>query len=90
MFSFEKPSSKKTGSVNRIMIGGPQITVTAFSELGAISLAALAAIPPFAFSASAPAGDPPNAGRCAPFGCRPDLPGEIAYSLDSYAKFRIH
>jgi hypothetical protein len=29
MFSFEKPSPKKTGSVKRIMIGRPQMTVTA-------------------------------------------------------------
>src|SRR5450759_4757692 len=37
MFSFENPRFKKTGRVKRIITGGPQITATAFSELGATS-----------------------------------------------------
>ncbi|MDP3098639.1 MAG: helicase-related protein [Syntrophales bacterium] len=54
MFSFEKPSSKKTGSVKRIMIGGPQITVTAFSELGATSLQTVGTNPSRPFQSASP------------------------------------
>src|SRR3989339_2027131 len=54
MFSFEKPSSKKTGSVKRIMIGGPQITVTAFSELGATSLHTVGTNPSLPFQSASP------------------------------------
>ncbi len=54
MFSLEKPRSKKTGRVNRIMIGGPQMTVTAFSELGATSLQTVGTNPSRPFQPASP------------------------------------
>ncbi len=54
IFSFEKPRSKKTGRVKRIMIGGPQITTTAFSALGATSLQMVGTTPSLPFQFASP------------------------------------
>jgi len=54
MVSLEKPSSKKTGRVKRIMMGGPQITVTAFSGLGPTSLQTVGTKPSRPFQPASP------------------------------------